>query len=658
MAWRALLLAAALAACGDDRRVAPEDASVDAAEVDAALVDAADPDAAVADADARGAPPPAVILLIGDGMGQGALDAASYFRHGARERLAMQGLAYRGQVRTGGPSGTTDSAAAATVMATGVYTVNGAIGVDRAGRPVETLIERAHARGWSTGVVTTTSLPHATPAGFTAHVASRAQLVEIADAMVATHPDVMLGGGSLYFAPAGTGSVRTDDGLHDELDLAGYTRVATAAELAAAVAAGAPRIFGAFAPDQMTYVAARPADTVEPGLRDMALAALTTLDRDPHGMFVMIEGGRIDHGGHANSLTDVIAETLAFDDTVAAVVGWARARGNTTVLVTADHECGGLEVTAPAPAGQPPPVRWRWGNHTNARVAVFADGPGAGSVDGAVIDHRWIYAIARARMDRGAMIIPGREPIPDGELTDLRHRAVVQRWPTDFGVGYNQLDALWLDATADGLFVGIEGLFEWGENAVEIWIDVDPGAGTGPASPAGSLTDPLGLVDRLLGATTLTAGAVDFAPDVAIATVGGLDPHVEDLWDDAGARGLRPPLGRPDDLGWLRAAINFGAVRTRERPSPPVPGQGLEVRVPWTSLYPGGVVPVGARVRLAAVLVDASGGYASNQFLPPLPVGGPGPGAAPVVLPGVVEYVLDANGDGFVDGDRPPSSLP
>jgi hypothetical protein len=115
------------------------------------------------------------------------------------------------------------------------------------------------------------------------------------------------------------------------------------------------------------------------------------------------------------------------------------------------------------------------------------------------------------------MIIPGREPIPDGELTDLRHRAVVQRWPTDFGVGYNQLDALWLDATADGLFVGIEGLFEWGENAVEIWIDVDPGAGTGPASLAGSLTDPLGLVDRLLGATTLTAGAVDFAPDVAIA---------------------------------------------------------------------------------------------------------------------------------------------
>jgi alkaline phosphatase len=200
----------------------------------------------------------------------------------------------------------------------------------------------------------------------------------------------------------GPGSVRTDDGLYDDLALAGYTRVDAATDLRVAVAAGAPRLFGAFAPDQMTFVAAGRRRRRSPMLVDMALAALTTLDRDPHGMFVMIEGGRIDHGGHANSLTDVIAETLAFDDTVAAVVGWARARGNTTVLVTADHECGGLEVTAPAPAGEPPPVRWRWGNHTNARVAVFADGPGAGSVDGAVIDHRWIYAIARARMDRRA----------------------------------------------------------------------------------------------------------------------------------------------------------------------------------------------------------------------------------------------------------------
>ena len=648
MRWQLAVVGLALAACGDARAPVAADAAIDA-RIDAPLD---------AGQDARVGAAPAVILLIGDGMGMGQLDAASYYRFGAPGRLAMQALPYRGQVRTGGPSGITDSAAAATVMATGVYAYNGAIGVDRYGRSVETLVERAASRGWATGLVTTTSLPHATPAGFAAHVGSRGQLIEIAAQMVlGAHPDVMLGGGSLYFAPMGPGSVRTDDGLYDDLALAGYTRVDAATDLRVAVAAGAPRLFGAFAPDQMTFVAARPPETPEPMLVDMAMAALTTLDRDPHGFFVMIEGGRIDHGGHANSLVDSVQETLAFDDTIAAVTAWARARGNTTVLVTADHECGGLEVTGPAPAGEYPPVRWRWGNHTNARVAVFGDGPGAALVDGAVIDHRWIYAIARARMDQGALVVPVREPIPDGEFGDLRHRAAVQSVASEFGAGENQLDALWLDATTDGLYVGVEGLFAWGVNAVEVWIDVDPGAGTGVASPAGALTDAAGALDRALAASHLTAPATVFDADVVLASIGGGDPHVEDFRDDAGARALRLPFGQPSDLGWLRAALNFGAVRTRGAPIAPVAGQGLEAFVPWAALYPGGVVPAGARLRLAEVLVNTTGEFTSNQFLPALPLGSHNPGTAATPLPGVIEYVLDDDGDGIVDGDRPPTII-
>ena len=647
MRRRALSLIA-VAACGTPTAGPPPDAALDA------RIDAPN-DAGL---DARVGAPPAVILLIGDGMGTGQLDAASDYRFGAPGRLAMQALPYRGEVRTGGPSGITDSAAAATVMATGVYTYNGAIGIDRHGVPLETLVEHAASRGWATGVVTTTSLPHATPAGFTAHVGSRGQLADIATQMVeVTHPDVMLGGGTAYFAPMGPGSVRADDGLYDELDQAGYTRVTTAAELAAAVAAGAPRLFGAFVPDLMTYVAQRAPDTTEPMLVDMAMAALTTLDRDPHGFFVMIEGGRIDHGGHANDLVDSVQETLAFDDTVAAVTAWARARGNTTVLVTADHECGGLEVTGGVAAGDYPQVRWRWGNHTNARVAVFADGPGTALVDHAVIDHRWIYAIARARMDRGAMIVPGREPVPDGELGDLRHRAVVQAVPSEFGAGQNQLDALWLDATRDGLYLGLEGLFAWDVNAVEVWIDVDPGAGTGVASPAGALTDTTGIADAVLASSHLTAPAAAFGADLAVVAVGGADPHVEDFRDDGGGRALRAPFGQPSNLGWLRAALNYGAVRTRGVAIPPVSGQGLEVFLPWTSLYPGGVVPAGARLRLAAALVNTAGDYTSNQLLPPLPSGSHNPGVAAIPLPGVVEYVVDGDGDGVIDGDQPPVVL-
>ena len=652
MSRRLLLVALALGACGDPRLQPPTDAAlIDAAEP---LIDAA-PDAS---ADARVGAAPAVIVLIGDGMGDGQLDVASMYRHGATGRLAMQQLPFHGQVRTGSPSGITDSAAAATVMATGAYTYNGGIGVDRRGRAVETLVERAQARSWATGVVTTTSLPHATPAGFTAHVASRGQYVDIADQMVRdSHPDVMLGGGWLYFRPTGADSVRTDDGLYDELDLAGYTRVDSADALNAAVAAGAPRLFGDFAADQMTFMASRPQDSTEPTLPAMAMAALATLDRDPHGFFLMIEGGRIDHGGHANSLVDVVQETLTFDDTVAQVTAWARARGNTTVLVTADHECGGLELVGPAPIGTYPPVRWRWGNHTNARVAVFGEGPGAALVDGAVIDHRWIYAIARARLDSGAMIVPAREPVPDGELGELRHRAAVQTVASEFGAGLNQLDALWLDATPDGLYLGIEGLFAWGVNATEVWIDVDPGASTGAASPAGAVTDTIGVVDRVLASSQVSAPAVAFGADLAVVSVGGGDPHVEDFRDDAGARALHPPFGQAMNLGWLRAAINFGAVRTRALPMAPVAGQGMEVFLPWSALYPGGVVPVGARLRLAVVLANTTGEFTSNQFLPGLAPGSHNPGVTLTPLPGVIEYALDANRDGILDGDTPPIVL-
>ena len=641
----AVLASTLAAACGDNL----------AGRDDAGAADGG-PDAI--DAGPSASAPPVVILMIGDGMGMGQLEAASDFRFGRPGELAMERLPYRGEVRTGSPSGITDSAAAATVMATGAYTYNGELGLDRHGLRVETLVEHAQSRGWATGVVTTTSLPHATPAGFTSHVTSRNSVTTIAAQMVdVTHPDVMLGGGTLYFAPRGPGSLRTDDGLYDDLLIAGYRMTFTRDEMNSAVAEGAPRLFGAFAPDMMTYMSGRTPTTGEPTLLEMSRAALTTLDRDPHGFFLMIEGGRIDHGGHANNIVDSVQETLQFDDTVAMVRAWARARGNVTLLVTADHECGGLEVVQAKRAGHYPEVRWRWGAHTNARVPVFAEGPGTERLDGAVIDHRWIHAVAQAPMDRGLFVEPPREPVPDGELGDLRWRAVLQQATTGFGVGLNQLDALWLDATADGLYVGIEGLFEWNRNAVQIWIDVDPENNTGAPGLAGWITDSTGIADRLLGQSRVSSPPGLLDADLVLVTLGGADPHVEDFRDDAGLRGLRLPYGQPGTLGWLRAAINFGDVRVRDEAREPVPGQGLEAFVPWAMMYPGGAVPFGGRIRLAALLVDSTGAFTSNQFLPGLPPGSDNPGEAPVALPGVVEYWLDSNLDGFVDGDQPPTVL-
>jgi hypothetical protein len=117
---------------------------------------------------------------------------------------------------------------------------------------------------------------------------------------------------------------------------------------------------------------------------------------------------------------------------------------------------------------------------------------------------------------------------------------------------------------------------------------------------------------------------------------------------------MREPFGFPDNLGWRRTALNFGAVRVRGAAMARVPGQGMEAFVPWNELYPDGV-PVGAKVGLAAVLVNSDGGHTSNQALPSFPPGTVNPGRDVTPLPGVVLYELDANRDGVVDGDVPPT---
>ena len=217
----ATALACLGAACGDNTRLV-DDAAV-TSRIDSAIAQADAPratvDAPSAAADANhAAPAPIVIVLIGDGMGAGQLEAASLFRFGEPGKLAMQALPVQGQLRSAGPSGTTDSAAAATVMATGIYTWNYAVGIDRDDLPHETLLERAKARGMATGLVTTTEITHATPASFSAHVTSRGSTLEIANMQArVTQADVMLGGGAQAYAPMGPGSIRNDAGLLVEL---------------------------------------------------------------------------------------------------------------------------------------------------------------------------------------------------------------------------------------------------------------------------------------------------------------------------------------------------------------------------------------------------------------------------------------------------------
>jgi hypothetical protein len=332
-----------------------------------------------------------------------------------------------------------------------------------------------------------------------------------------------------------------------------------------------------------------------------------------------------------------------------------------TILVTADHECGGLEVLEDRGAGVLPLVRWERGGHTNARVDVFGAGPGSGWFHDQVRDHAWIHEVAAARLERRPVAPPPGALVPDGELGDLRHVAVLQAAASGFGEGHNRLDALHLDADERGLAIGLEGIFERGRNAVVVLLDVDLGAGTGPARLAGALSDRQGRADGILSSLSLDAPAVPgFGADLAIVVWGGADPMLEDRADAAGLRGLRWPYGAPDDLHWLGVAVAFADdVRGGDSPLAPIPGRGLELFVPWRALYPehDGAVPPGATLGLAAVLVNDDGGYTSNQALPPFAPTATNPGRELVPIPGVVSFTVDSIGDGRPDAELPPVVL-
>jgi len=388
----------------------------------------------------------------------------------------------------------------------------------------------------------------------------------------------------------------------------------------------------------------------QPTLKQMSLKALELLNARNTGLFIMIEGARIDMASHGNDLPRTIDETLAFDDAVRAVATWAEGHDNVTLLVTADHECGGLELIEDAPAEQLPTVHWRWGQHTNARVDIFGLGSRSAVFDGEVRNHRWVHADLLAAVTNTEIARPTKQIVADGNLRDLRYLVAEQETVSGFGEGYNELNSMRVDADAEGLTVGLSGLVEADANALVLFIDTDMGTGAGLSS---DLSDTDGQVDSLLSSLPMTpTTAAGFAPEFVVVTIGAMAPHKEELLDLAGMRGLIAPYGSPDDLGWFGVSMNFGNhVRTANLPQQADSQEGYEVTLPWSELYPeyGGTIPMGARVGLAAILVNTSGSFLSNQALPTFPVGTENPGAAMTTWPGAVDIFLDHNNDGHVD---------
>ncbi|WP_457654000.1 alkaline phosphatase [Rhodocaloribacter sp.] len=292
---------------------------------------------------APGSRPHNVILFISDGCGPASFTLARTYATDVlgRDGLVIDGLQV-GAVRTrSADSRVTDSAAGATAFACGIKTNNGALAVDPEGQPHTTVLEAAEARGMATGLVVTSTIAHATPAAFAAHVPSRGMYAEIASQEIGQGIEVLFGGGTMDFLPTEAGGSRTDGrNLFDEARAAGYQIVRTRADFDGDLRAP---VLGLFTPGHMAYEIDRdPAR--EPSLAEMMRKAIDLLKDDPDGFFLMVEGSRIDHAAHGNDAAAHLHDILAFDEAVSAALDFARADGRTLIVSTSDHETGGLTL--------------------------------------------------------------------------------------------------------------------------------------------------------------------------------------------------------------------------------------------------------------------------------------------------------------------------
>jgi alkaline phosphatase len=323
-----------------------------------------------------------LILFVGDGMSLPTVAAARILEGqragapGEENQLAFERFPYTAFSKTyNTDSQTPDSAGTMTAMVTGSKTRMGVLSVGPStprgacagarGAELPSLLEIAEAAGLSTGIVTTTRLTHATPAATYSHASERnwevdSQLPEVAreqgcrdiarqftEFEFGDGIEVAMGGGRSHFLPAGADDPEHAQFPGDRLDgrdlvqewrqRSGGQYIWNAAQLRALDLANTPRLLGLFEPDHMNFEHDRVRDPAgEPDLAEMTRAAITMLSHNKRGFFLMVEGGRIDHGHHAGNAYRALTDAIAFSDAVRAS-SEATAGSDTLILVTADH---------------------------------------------------------------------------------------------------------------------------------------------------------------------------------------------------------------------------------------------------------------------------------------------------------------------------------
>ena len=276
----------------------------------------------------------------------------------------------------------TDSGAGGTAIACGEKTYYRGIGVNKDTIPLTSLLEICNEMGKKTGIIVSCDLTHATPASFISHVKDREMYEDIAEFYLKNKCNIFLGGGKKRFD-----NRKDQRNLIDELIKQGYEVVYNEKEL---LSSKTDKIAGFFADKHLPLYQERG--------KIMQTALTTTINRfqsNPEGFFIMLEGSQIDMQAHDNHFTEMIDEVLDFDACVGIALDFARKDKNTLVVVTADHETGGLTLVD-ASEKTMDTCRWSSTGHTSAPIIIYAYGPGSENFHGVLQNSEQLRLIMQA----------------------------------------------------------------------------------------------------------------------------------------------------------------------------------------------------------------------------------------------------------------------
>lgn len=328
--------------------------------------------------------PKNIIFMIGDGMGLSEVYAAYTV---SNQQLNITHCDHVALVTTYSEDNyITDSGASGTALACGTKTSNGSIGMDSHGKPLTSILKLAENKGLSTGMVTSCDITHATPAAFMASVKSRKQRYDIALQFLDTDIDVFVGGGMDNF------NKRSDSlNLIDSLTARGYELITSLNDLKVSQS---PKIAGLLYPAHPPKVSEGRGNMLPIGVEK----TINVLSKNKEGFFLMVEGSQIDWGGHDNDIDYILAETLDFDKAVKIALDFARTNGETLVVITADHETGGMSNLEGNFEEGTAGGKFTNTDHSAVPVPLFATGPGAAEFRG-FIDNTDVFKIMRRLLE-------------------------------------------------------------------------------------------------------------------------------------------------------------------------------------------------------------------------------------------------------------------